>query len=390
VKKTTVFFIPFLFLLFVSISCSTTSEKKEESTEVTQEQKVSEAERYYSFAFEYMKQENYPEAISLLEKSIKADSSYVDAYLALRQVYLIVGDTNKALDICRKGFTCFSDPESSRKMAKAIASLYAKTGESEKAEKIFIDIIKEAPKDANSYDLYAYFLESEGRYTEALENYKKAYQLDPDNSGIAFRLGNTYFELGRYREAVEFFKKAKGTFSEDVEIIKKLAESYSELGEHKKAIEEYESIIKIIPQHVSSRIQIGNAYVKLGQYRTAERYYKEALEIEPNNLSVYYQLINLELIRKNLVAVKRYIDKGFSIDPNDDVLLALYGEYYYRLGLNNMRGKEWNPSIERFKAAISVWNKTITNTNDPKWIKYAREGIQRARKNIEEVKKVRW
>jgi len=389
VKKMTVFFISFLFLLFVSIGCSSTSEKKEE-VEVTEIEGISEAERYYSFAFEYMKQENYPEAISLLEKSIKADSSYVDAYLALRQVYLIVGDTNKALDICRKGFSCFVDPESNRKIAKAIASLYAKTGESVKAEKIFIDIIKEAPRDANSYDLYAYFLESEGRYNEALENYKKAYQLDPDNSGIAFRLGSTYFELGLYREAAGFFSKAKETFSDDIEIIKKLAESYSELGEHKKAIEEYKSIIKIIPQHVSSRIQIGNAYVKLGQYRMAERYYKEALEIEPSNLSVYYQLINLELIRKNLVAVKRYIDKGFSIDPNDDVLLALYGEYYYRLGLNNMQGKEWNPSIERFEAAISVWNKTINNTNDPKWIKYAREGIQRARKNIEEVKKVRW
>jgi tetratricopeptide (TPR) repeat protein len=390
VRKTTVFFLSFLFVLFISMGCSTTAEKKEEGTEVTQKQEISEAERYYSFAFEYMKQENYPEAISLLEKAIKADSSYVDAYLALRQVYLIVGDTNKALNICRTGFRCFSDPESSRKMAKAIASLYAKTGESRKAEKIFTDIIKESPNDANSYDLYAYFLESEGRYGEALENYKKAYRLDPDNSGIAFRLGNTYFELGRYREAVEFFKKAKETFSDDIEIIKKLAESYSELGEYEKVIEEYKSIIEIIPQHVSSRIQIGNAYVKLRQYRTAENYYKEALEIEPNNLSVYYQLINLELIRKNLVGVKKYIDKGFSIDPNDVVLLALYGEYYYRLGLNNMRKKKWNPSIERFEDAIRIWNKTIVNTNDSKWITYAREGIQRARKNIEEVKKIRW
>jgi tetratricopeptide (TPR) repeat protein len=390
VRKTTVFLLSFLLVLLLPIGCSTTSEKKTESTEVTQKQEVSEAERYYSFAFEYMKQENYPEAISLLKKAINTDSSYVDAYLALRQVYLIVGDTNKALDICRKGFRCFSDAESSRKMAKAIASLYAKTGESRKAEKIFTDIIKESPKDANSYDLYAYFLESEGRYSEALENYKKAYQLDPNNSGIAFRLGNTYFELDRYREAVEFFKKAKESFSDDIEIIKKLAESYTELGEYNKAIEEYKSIIKIIPRHVSSRIQIGNVYVKLRQYRTAENYYKEALEIEPSNLSVYYQLINLELIRKNLVGVKKYIDKGFSINSKDVVLLALYGEYYYRLGLNYMQEKKWNPSIERFEEAIRVWNKTIANTADSKWINYAREGIQRARKNIEEVKKVRW
>jgi len=386
VKITRIFF---LFFLIVLASCASASDKKEEK-ENTQTQEVSEAERYYSFAFEYMKQQNYQEAISLLQKAIKTDSSYVDAYLALRQVYLIVGDTNKALVICKKGVRCFSDPESNRKMAKAIASLYAMMGEPEKAEKIFTDIIKEYPKDANSYDLYAYFLESEGRYDEALENYKKAYQLNPDDRGVAFRLGKAYFERERYQEAIKFLSKAKEAFSDDIEIIKKLAESYSELGQYGKAIEEYKSIIKIIPKHVSSRIQIGNAYLKMRQYQKAESYYKEALKLEPGNLSVYYQLINLELTRKNLSGVKKYINKGFSIDPNDYILFALHGDYYYRLGLNYMQEKKWNPSIESFEEAIRIWRKTISKTSDPKWIEFAQKGIRNAQKGIEEAKKVRW
>jgi tetratricopeptide (TPR) repeat protein len=389
VKNTTVFF---LFFLLILTNCASATNRKGEirEEEATQTEEISEAERYYSFAFEYMKQENYPEAISLLEKAIKADSSYVDAYLALRQVYLIVGDTNKALDICKKGLMCFSDPESNRKMAKGIASLYAKIGEPEKAEQLFKKIIKENPKDANSYDLYASYLESAGRYDEALENYKKAYKLDPSDSGVAFRLGNTYFQLKRYREAVEFLKKAKEAFSDDIEIIKKLAEAYIELGEYRKAIGEYKSIIKIIPRHVSSRIQIGNAYAKLGLYQEAENYYKDALKMEPDNLSVYYQLINLELVRKNLPGVKAYIDEGLSIDPNDDILFALYGEYYYRLGLSYMQGKKWNPAIEKFEEAIRMWRKTKAITDDSKWIDYAQRGIRNAQKGIEEVKKVRW
>jgi len=379
----------FLFSLLVLASCASARDKKD-GNEGTQTQEVSEAEKFYSFAFEHMKQRNYNEAIPLLEKAIDADSSYVDAYLALRQVYLVVGDTNKALAICKEKFGCFSDPESNREMAKAIASLYAMIGEPEKAELLFKKVIKEFPEDANSYDLYASYLESQGRYDEALNNYKKAYQYDPDNSGIAFRLGNAYFERKRYREAVEFFKKAKKAFDDDIEIIKKLAECYSELGEYGNAIEEYKTIIKIIPKHVSSRIQIGNAYLKLKQYQKAESYYKEALKIEPGNLSVYYQLINLELTRKNLSGVKKYINEGFRIDSDDAILLALYGEYYYRLGLNYMQDKKWNPSIEKFEESIRIWKKTIVRTSDSKWIKYAQEGILRARKNIEQVKKVRW
>jgi tetratricopeptide (TPR) repeat protein len=378
----------FLFSLLFFARCATASEQAG-SNEVMQSE-ISEAQKYYSFAFEHMRQKNYDEAIPLLKKAIDADSTYVDAYLALRQVYLLVGDTNKALEICKKGVTCFSDPESNRKMAQAIASLYAKMGNPEKAELLFKKIIEDNPKDPTSYDLYASYLESQGRYDEALESYKKAYQLNPESGGVAFRLGKAYFERGRYTEAVTYLKKAKEAFGNDIETIKKLGEAYLEMKEYSKAIEEYKTIIKIVPKHVSSRIQIGNAYLKLRQYNTAEKYYKEALQIEPSNLSVYYQLINLELTRNNLSGVKKYVNSGFSIDPNDGILFALYGEYYYRLGLNDMQNKKWNPAIEKFEESIRIWQRTKTKTNDAKWLQYANKGIGNASRNIEEVKKVRW
>jgi len=380
-KVTRIFF---LFFLMVLISCASTGEKKEEVKQA-EVQEVSEAERYYSFAFEHMKHKNYNDAIPLLNKAIEADSSYVDAYLALRQVYLEVGDTTKALEICKKGIRCFSDPDSNRKMAKAIADLYAKMGEPQKAEQLFQKILKDYPKDANSYDLYASYLESQGRYDEALKSYEKAYELKPDDEGIAFRIGSFYFERGRYKEAVKFLEKAKQSFVDDIDIMKKLAECYSELGQNEKAIEEYKSIIKIIPKHVSSRIQIGNIYLKMRKYREAESYYKEALKIEPGNLSVYYQLVSLELTRKNLPGVKKYIAEGFSFDADDAILLALYGEYYYRLGLDDMDNKRGRPAKEKFEEAIGIWQKTITKTSDPKWINYAEEGIRRSRENIKKL-----
>jgi tetratricopeptide (TPR) repeat protein len=379
----------FLLFLLVLISCISTGEKKEKK-EQTEEQTVSETERDFSFAYEHMKQGNYNEAIPFLEKVIKADSLYVDAYLALNEAYQAVGDTNKALTIFNERVGSFPDEESNRKIVLAYATLLDDIGEFEKAERLFLDNIEKNPTNAQSHDIYASFLEAHGRFTEAVENYKKAYQYDPGNSGIAFRYGNLLFKLERYREAVELLKKAKETFVDDIEIIKKLAECYSELGQNEKAIEEYKSIIKIIPRHVSSRIQIGNVYLKMKKYREAESYYNEALKIEPDNLSVYYQLINLELIRKNLSGAKKYIDEGFSVDPNDGILLALYGEYYYRLGLNYMQDKKWRSSKEEFEEAIRIWKKAITKTNDSKWINYAQEGILRALKVIEEVKKNIW
>jgi tetratricopeptide (TPR) repeat protein len=128
----------------------------------------------------------------------------------------------------------------------------------------------------------------------------------------------------------------------------------------------------------------------LGQYNTAENYYKEALQIETSNLTVYYQLINLELTRKNLPEVKKYINKGFSIDSDDSILLALYGEYYYRLGLGYYNQNKLRPAKEKFQKAISVWQNTKSKTSDPKWIQYAREGIERANKLIVDINSRIW
>lgn len=379
-----------LFIVFFVACASTQTQEKKEDVEQTEVKGTSDAEKYFSFAYENMKHGDYDKAISNLAKAVKEDSSYLDAYLLLNEAYQAVGDTSSALTMLKERVGTFSDPQSNRKITLTYASLLDKTGEIEKAEQLFSNIIKKHPEDANSYDMYASFLEKKGRNDEALENYKKAYQYDPENPGITFRYGNILFKLEHYKEAKPLLEEAKKTFVDDIEIMEELAECYGELGEYDNAIKEYKSIIERVPKHVASRIGIGNVYIKLKQYQNAERYYKEALAIENENLSIYYGLINLELARKNLSGVKEYIDKGFSIDPNDHILLALYGEYYYRLGLSDMDNKNWRSAKEHFEKAISVWQKTINKTSDSKWIDYSKEGIKRARENIEQVQKVIW
>jgi len=373
------------------------------SAQTEQEIKCSEAVRNYSSAYEYIKQGNLERARELLTEAIEDSTTYVDAYIALRKVYMSLGDVNKAIETCMSGLSCVLEEigkdvedvedeliEANRKLTLALADLYAKIGQPEKADELFEEIIKDNPKDANSWDICASYYFKQGRIDESIEYYEKAYQLNPENKGLAFRLGDAYFAAKRYKDAVEFLTEAKENFPDDIEIIKKIAEAYYNIGEYNNAINEYKEIIKIAPKHVSSRIQIGNAYNEMKDYSKAKEYYHQALEIEPNNLSVYYQLINMELGRKNFSSVKKYIDDAFKIYANDPILYALHGEYYYRLGIEKMSNKEWNPSIERYEKAIEIWKETIKKAYDPEWKDYAMKGINRAEKMIEEVKKVRW
>jgi len=385
--------------------------------------KYSDAEKNYSSAYVYIVQGDFKKAQDLLESAINDSSTYLDAYLAIWKVYLKLGEIDKAREILTNGISIIPKElnvsgkleeslEARRKLTFAMADFYSRIDEKEKADQLFKDIVNENPDDANGYLLYAGYLERQGKLDESIINYEKAHKLDPNNKDIDLKLGDAYFTANRYEEAIESYQQAKEKALQNINellksvesyqtldpdvleshiyVLKKIAESYMNLKKYKDAINEYKKILEIIPKHVSSRIEIGNAYTFLKKYDEAMKYYNEALELEPNNLTVYYSLVNMELSRENLRGIEKYLDKGFEIDSNDIILMALKGEYYYRLGTDLMKEQKWNPALDQFNKAISIWQETVEKSQVEEWKEYAREGIKRAENLIKEVKKVRW
>jgi tetratricopeptide (TPR) repeat protein len=415
-KKLMVIFLLAAFFLIVCVATGKEDKKREEV-------KYSDAEKKYSSAYVYIVQGDFEKAKDLLESVISDSSTYLDAYLAIWKVYLKLEEVDKARDILTNGislipreFNASGKPEESlearRKLTFALADFYSRIDEKEEADQLFKDIVNENPDDANGYLLYAGYLEKQGKLDEAIMNYEKAHQLDPNNKNIALMLGDAYFTADRYEEAIESYQQAREEALQNINellksmesyqtldpevleshiyVLKRIADAYMNLKKYKDAIQEYEKILEIIPKHVSSRIEIGNAYTLLKKYDKAMEYYNQALELEPNNLTVYYSLINMELSRENLKGVERYLNKGFEIDSNDAILLALKGEYYYRLGTDLMKEQKWNPALDQFNRAISIWKETTEKAQVEEWKEYAREGIKRAENLIKEVKKVRW
>ena len=90
------------------------------------------------------------------------------------------------------------------------------------------------PKDADAYNWLGYSHRKLGHYPEALENYKKALELDPDHRGVREYLGEAYLEMNQLDEA-----------KKQLAALDKLCflpcEQYSEL---KEAVEKYEKTKK--------------------------------------------------------------------------------------------------------------------------------------------------
>jgi tetratricopeptide (TPR) repeat protein len=85
---------------------------------------------------------------------------------------------------------------------RGLVMLYAQAGAFDKAAVICDDVIKLRPNDARSHLTKATVLEGAGRASEAIDAYKQAVSLQPENFGIYRRLAGAYDAQGRPAEAL--------------------------------------------------------------------------------------------------------------------------------------------------------------------------------------------
>jgi len=73
----------------------------------------------------------------------------------------------------------------------------------------FLDLmIEKGPLDSLSYWMIGYCNQELGVYNKAIEAYKHALRIDPDNYGSYYGLGNSYYALCLYNNAIEAYKQA--------------------------------------------------------------------------------------------------------------------------------------------------------------------------------------
>ncbi len=106
----------------------------------------------------------------------------------------------------------------------------------------------------------------EGEFKEAVENFSFAHTDRPEDSRIAYNLGNAHYKEGKFQEALQAYNQA-AMDEKNPDILKK------------------------------SIYNTGNAMVKLGKLEDAESAYKKVLSLDPGDMDAKY---NLEYVRQQL------------------------------------------------------------------------------------------
>jgi len=153
---------------------------------------------------------------------------------------------------------------------------------------------------------------------KAIECYKKAVNIKPDNHVAWRNMGYTFFDLDNNEEAIKCYEKVLHLKPEDDRAWRNMGNTYFNLGNEKKAIECYEKVLDINPEDARTWNNMANLYTKLRQKEKAIECFEKAIGIEPDLSRAWLNLAYLyDIFNQKKKAIEFY-EKVVEITPDDD------------------------------------------------------------------------
>ncbi|TDO78370.1 tetratricopeptide repeat protein [Halanaerobium saccharolyticum] len=191
-----------------------------------------------------------------------------------------------------------------------LAYAYLENQELEKAENLYLEIIKNEASAADYLNL-AKIKEKQGKLKQAVEYYESALELNGTQSSLYLNLGNLYQRLNNYNSAVSIFNQG----------------------------------IKTRKDFAPYYIGLGESYIELENYEKAQTALKKAVGINKNSYYGYYLLGNVEKIKGNLNQALNYYSQALKYNPD-------YVEAYLAEGKVHLEREEYYRAISRFSLAV--------------------------------------
>jgi pentatricopeptide repeat protein len=179
------------------------------------------------------------QGVEILQKLIQADPSNLDLYVNLSQIYLQAKRYMDAEKILRRAQTLQSlkEPDGER-LKFQLAAVYERQKEFDRAESLFMEVIKSNPDNASALNYIGYMLADRGvRLEEAVEYVEKALALEPNNGAYLDSLGWAFFKLNDLPQAEKYLLKAVSIVKNDPTIHEHLGDLYYKTGDYDKAQE---------------------------------------------------------------------------------------------------------------------------------------------------------
>jgi len=205
-------------------------------------------------------------------------------------------------------------------------------------------------------------LQEEGTLEE-IATYRRALELNSNDSWAYHQMGEALAKLGRFDEAVTAFRHA-------IELKPDFSWSYHHLGDALAQQQQWEQsavafrkAIEFNPEHLGSYVGLGNSLAKLGQLDEAIVTYRRAIKLNPDADWIHYALANTLQQRTQSDLAEVIASYRHTTALNPDIVQAYRNflqvqpdNWEVWLQLGELLGKlsHWDEAIATYRRALEI------------------------------------
>jgi len=226
--------------------------------------------------------------INRLQAVLQSNREKPEPYFELGLLWIKAGQFARSLELLQPAASKF--PASSEiRLAYALACYF--TGQNDKAEAAYKQLVRMRPESDRAYFALGNFYADVGRMQDAAASFRRAAAKDSRNYLNHYMLGMVQFRLQDFTASAASLEKALKLNASHADSTFWLAKIHLLRGEQKEALECLERTVKLEPKHLGAYYQLGLLYARNGDKEKS----KDALEM--------HRQLNAQL-HKGLVALR--------------------------------------------------------------------------------------
>lgn len=169
-------------------------------------------------------------------------------------------------------------------------------------------------------------------YYSAVESYKEALKLNPNDISANRGLSDSFFMLSEYEEALIHIQRCIGLNKSNLEFHNLKGRVLTALKRYKDAEDEYNSVLKIEMYNVGAKSGLAELRVVAGDLKGSLYDFKKILKLSPESRRLLLSLVVLYDSQEDYTNSDKLIQKAIRYYPMDPIVLEGAVRHYMATG----------------------------------------------------------